>query len=338
MKQDSVTTDTIKDSIDPQTILNYYGFKHIRNFGDTLRACCAIHGGDNDTGFVWNLENNLWFCYTGDCGGGDVYDLIMKMEGVDFKTAVYKAAEIAGINIDGLTFHQRLDVVNEQRKWLEKQKKKYLYSNSEYINTLPHKKYSVNEIEENDISTRFKPETFTYYDSYFTKLYPTEFSCFTDKLIIPISKNNIICGVAMRDFTGVNKPKWLYQPKGIKTTNLLYNYDDAMKIIEEHSLNELILVEGIFDVWAYHEAGIDNVVCVFGSNISDSQSKMILRAGVNVVLSFDNDEAGNKCTNKAIKIFKNKTDLKKIYLPTGCDPCDLDRDVLRTLYLNRQKL
>jgi len=337
MTAKSLTTETLKESINPETLLSYYGFKHIRNYGDTLRACCAIHGGDNETGFVWNLSNNLWFCYTGDCGGGDAYDLVMKMENVDFKTAVSRIAEIAGIDISEVDFHQRFDVINEQHKWLERQKKKsILNNNSEFHNEIPHKKYLINEIEENSISLRFKPETFNYYNSYFARIYPTKEKLYENKLVIPLTKNEIQCGVALRDFSGLSKPKWLYLPKGLKIGSILYNYEKAIEFADEYGLDELILVEGIFDVWAYHEAGIDNAVCVFGSSLSETQSRMILKTGLNVTLSFDNDEAGNRCTEKVKKMLKNKTEIKQIYIPSGCDPCDVDRDVLKSLYLKRK--
>lgn len=337
MTAKSLTTETLKESINPEALLSYYGFKHIRNYGDTLRACCAIHGGDNETGFVWNLSNNLWFCYTGDCGGGDAYDLVMKMENVDFKTAVNRIAELAGIDVNEVDFHQKFDVINEQHKWLERQKKKtILNNNSEFLNDIPHKKYLVTEIENNLISLRFKPETFNYYNSYFARIYPTKEKLYENKLVIPLTKNEIMCGVALRDFSGLSKSKWLYLPKGLKIGSILYNYEKAIEFADEYGLDELILVEGIFDVWAYHEAGVDNAVCVFGSSLSETQSRMILKTGLNVTLSFDNDEAGNRCTEKVKKLLKNKTEIKQIYIPSGCDPCDIDRDVLKSLYLKRK--
>jgi len=134
----------------------------------------------------------------------------------------------------------------------------------------------------------------------------------------------------------LSKPKWLYLPKGLKIGSILYNYEKAIEFADEYGLDELILVEGIFDVWAYHEAGIDNAVCVFGSSLSETQSRMILKTGLNVTLSFDNDEAGNRCTEKVKKMLKNKTEIKQIYIPSGCDPCDVDRDVLKSLYLKRK--
>ena len=98
----------------------------------------------------------------------------------------------------------------------------------------------------------------------------------------------------------------------------------------------IILVEGIFDVWAYHRIGIENAVAVFGSNLSKHQIKEILKLNVTVTLSFDNDDAGNKATEKAVKSLSGMTVLKKIMLPEGKDPCDCSENELMNSYLSRQ--
>ena len=78
----------IQDNINPRMVLEHYGFRNITESEDAFRACCEIHKGDNPTAFIWNKHNNLWFCYTGDCGGGDIFTLIEKMEHVNFTTAI----------------------------------------------------------------------------------------------------------------------------------------------------------------------------------------------------------------------------------------------------------
>ena len=103
-------------------------------------------------------------------------------------------------------------------------------------------------------------------------------------------------------------------------------------------ITEIILTEGIFDVWAYHRIKLNNAVAVFGSSLSDEQIKLILQLNLDVTLSFDNDKAGNKATDKAIKVLKNKVTIKKINLPEGKDPADIETEELLKAYLNRTKI
>lgn len=320
----------IKNNTDPMKILNHYNFQHITENENSIRACCAIHGGNNPTGFVWNKENDLWFCYTGNCGGGDIFDLIQKIENINFKEAVYKAAEILELDVSGMTLNlEKNRILNEQKQWLLLQHKK-ISKNIIKKYEIPFSKYT----EENENFTRFENGTIKFYNSKFCHLFPTENSMLYNKLVIPLTENGECVGVALRDTTGKFNPKWMYQPPKLKVGNLLYNLENATQTIKEKELNEIILVEGIFDVWAYHEVGIDNVVAVFGSSVSEEQYKKLMKLGVGITLSFDNDDAGNKCKEKAVKLFKNKTELKTINLPSGCDPDDVKHQLM-DLYLKR---
>lgn len=331
----------VKQNTDPLKILNHYNFREISENEYSLRACCEIHGGDNNTGFIWNKENDLWFCYTGECGGGDVFDLIQKIEGIDFKEAVKKAALILGLEAGDMQIkNKRDDVLREQLRWIESQKKRFINKNNNQGGKTPSINISKSAYLPQSILDRFSEDTVNFYKGEFAQeLTITEESGKTtklyNKLLIPIYDKDERIGVALRDTTGNFNPKWLYQPRGLKLSETLYNYDIADKAIVENCMNEVILVEGIFDVWAYHEIGLDNVVAIFGSSLSDEQYKKILKLGVDVTLSFDNDNAGNKCKDKVLKLLKNKASINLINLPEGRDPDDISRSDLKSCYLSR---
>ena len=103
--------DVIKENIDVEKILNYYNINYNYN-GDYIRCKCPIHNGDNPTAFVVN-DKFLWSCHTGDCGNGDVFTFIEKMEDVDFINATKKLAEILDLNINGMIIAERK---NTQKK------------------------------------------------------------------------------------------------------------------------------------------------------------------------------------------------------------------------------
>lgn len=51
------------------------------------RCACPLHGGTDTTAFTIYVDGGKqkWKCFSGDCGGGDVYDFVMRWRDWDFK-------------------------------------------------------------------------------------------------------------------------------------------------------------------------------------------------------------------------------------------------------------
>ena len=325
----------INQNLNPRVVLDYYGFEGIVENDEYIRAKCKIHGGDNPTAFCWNKANNLWFCYTGDCGGGDVYTLVEKIEKCGFTDATIRVAQILGLDIGDMEVVSEDQLRKKHLRWLEKELQKHKnggkISNRPQSYVVSSTKYSY----EHETFKRFDPELLKEYDAKFCNIYPTDTGLLYNKLVIPLYHRGDIVGCALRDTTGKYMPKWYYVPKGLNISSILYNYD---YIEQNEDITEVILVEGIFDVWAYHKVGIDNVVAIFGSSLSEEQAELLIRLSVDVTLSFDNDTAGQKATAKAIKLLRNKVTLKKIELSEGSDPADMTSEELLKAYLNRSNV
>ena len=61
-----------------------------RKQGDQFFGPCPIHQGDNPNAFVISISKNLYHCFTGCNGGGDVIDLVRRLDGKSFRqTALY---------------------------------------------------------------------------------------------------------------------------------------------------------------------------------------------------------------------------------------------------------
>lgn len=56
---------------------------------DKGRSVCPLHGGDNPTAFtIFEKEGKeLFYCYTGNCGGGDAIKFVELWQGMTFKQA-----------------------------------------------------------------------------------------------------------------------------------------------------------------------------------------------------------------------------------------------------------
>ena len=46
----------VKENTNPLKILNHYNFREINENEHSIRACCGIHNGENNSGFIWNKE------------------------------------------------------------------------------------------------------------------------------------------------------------------------------------------------------------------------------------------------------------------------------------------
>lgn len=62
-----------------------------------FRIPCVVHGGDNPTGMSVDDHLGLWHCFTSDCGGGSIIDLVMKRDSLEYGEAIERLA--AGANI-----------------------------------------------------------------------------------------------------------------------------------------------------------------------------------------------------------------------------------------------
>lgn len=329
----SNAVDVLKDNLDVEKVLEHYKVNDISETGKFIRCSCPVHGGDNSTAFSIDTETSLWRCFTGEeCGGGDIFTLIEKIEGIGFVQSVKKLAEILGINIDTMVIAERKsEYQKELQEWMKfiKRKKKSDIQIKEFNleeEILPLKKYR-----------HFTQETLKHFNAgYVKKAHYTnsknEISVTYDRIVCPIYVNGVQVGVSLRKTKAKEQVKWLHLPTGLGVGNLIYNID-ACK-----NYDEIIIVEGIFDVWSYYQAGIENVVCVFGSKITEEQYKILFRTGKDIILSFDGDEAGINATKQAVEMFKNKATIHMVGFEEGIDPGGITSEELIKIFNNKEKV
>ncbi len=68
----------------------------MRQHGDNLVGPCPIHHGDSTTAFVVSTTKDLWHCFTGCRGGGDVVDLVRRLDSSDYHSTALYLASLAG--------------------------------------------------------------------------------------------------------------------------------------------------------------------------------------------------------------------------------------------------
>ena len=138
---------------------------------------------------------------------------------------------------------------------------------------------------------------------------------FRDRLIFPIKDGKgTILGFsarilrealekALRETSGqAQEPKYINTPETpvFNKGSLLFGLDVARGAIREK--NEVILVEGEFDVLSAYQVGVLNVVASKGTALTDKQVAVLSRLCDNVILCFDKDLAGDAAARRGIEL------------------------------------
>lgn len=128
------------------------------------------------------------------------------------------------------------------------------------------------------------------------------YEVFEDRIMFPITdeKGNIVtfAGRAINDDV---TPKYLHTNETpiFQKRELLYNYSNA----KNYSYNdELILVEGYMDVVGAKKKGMDNVVALMGTAITEEHINLLKKNHCSITLALDNDYTKEDNTGKIAMI------------------------------------
>jgi len=107
-------------------------------------------------------------------------------------------------------------------------------------------------------------------------------------------------------------------------SNVLYGLNFTKQEIRE--TNEVIVVEGYFDLISLYQAGVKNVVASSGTAFTSQQARLLARFAETAYLFFDSDSAGQNAAEKSIHLLYNENIRIRIMEPTqGNDPDDIAR-------------
>jgi len=277
---------------------------------DNIFMKCPIHeGSDNPQGVSISLTKQAWRCWTRGCHEHYNTDIFGFVKGV-LDTESFS---------DALRYVCKLYNVNEAKTKLEKKDKPKETVFGDLVKTIRNKQDLVSTIQ-------VKPECVEtmgnspYFESrgfqnstldHFGVRDCNDNRCpMRHRSIIPINFHGEQVGYIARATKGWLQPKYLFS-SGIKKTDYLYNYDDAIKVAKETKC--MFLVEGQGDVWKLWECGVKNVVGLFGKDISCQQRGLLLESGITaLVILTDNDQAGRE---SKIKIKRDISRLFKLTFP-----------------------
>ena len=90
----------VKSKLDIVDLISKY--VDLKRSSRTLKGLCPFYP-ENTPSFVVYPEEQTFKCFCGSCAGlsgGDIFTFIMRLENVGFKDALFKCAEISGVDIN----------------------------------------------------------------------------------------------------------------------------------------------------------------------------------------------------------------------------------------------
>jgi DNA primase len=318
----------VNQNLDVERLLHHYDFDGISYEGTYIRACCKIHGGNHNQGFVINTETGLWYCHTGCKSGGDAFTLVQHMEGIPFAESVTWLASFTGVDIDGKVIVERKPTWFKELQAFLKVMGKRKVQHNEYV-------LELNSAKKLAKYRSFESSTLEHFDVSYVEevgLISAKGKPFVlrNRLCFPIRFRDINIAYSFRRVRNTDNPKWLHQPASFNAGEVLYNYDESV------GADIVVIVEGILDVLAFHELGI-TAVATFGAHLTSSQLNLIFTAGVStIVVGFDGDQAGEDGAVKAKSLIGGRATVQRILFGRGDDPETISREELRRLYDKRE--
>lgn len=322
----------------------------LQRSGRTYKARCPFHA-EKTPSFVVDPDRQTWRCF-GQCSeGGDAFSWLMKRETVDFREALRRLAQRAGVPLSAPDSRQRER--DEERERLLRANEAALRFWTDQLADPAIGQETRTYLSERGISQEACEQFSLGYAGpdrdalvhhltarghrsesleaagliVITEHGPRD--RFNDRLIFPIrNSRGEVVGFGGR--TLVDEPaKYVNTPESalFKKRSLLYGLDLARRHIRERG--SVIVVEGYTDVISAHQHGSPNTVASMGTALTDAQVRLLKPLTSDVRFALDADAAGQAATRRGIETVNHQdqmdADVRVIVLPAGRDPDDLIR-------------
>jgi len=318
----------LKSKVPIRDVLARYGhlnrLKEGRN--GRLTGPCPIHGGKSPTAFNVDTEKGIFNCFS-ECGGGNVIDLVMKLEGCDVRAAGEKLCSWFNLSFERKKAGTEKSASVSQKTTPKAAVPEHQPEHQEEGGNAPLERglQNLNQDHPYLFERGLTVETIkTFGLGYCTR------GIMRGRIAIPIhdaaGKLVAYAGRALSEEQVEAEGKYKL-PRGFEKSRELYNLNRS----RESAASGLIVVEGFFDAMHVSQAGFRNVVALMGSTLSEHQEHLLSGATDRLVLMFDGDESGEKCVREFYRRLRRRLYLKEIHLEEGQQPDGLSDERLKEL-------
>ena len=335
--------EEIKQKTDIVALVNEY--VPLKKAGRNYKALCPFHG-EKTPSFMVSPDRQIFKCF-GCSEGGDAFEFVKKMEGLEFGETVRKLAKRAGVQLkeyapSGLekkkdavySINQTAtDLYNYLLTKHKAGKAALDYLHARKISDLSIKKYQLGYApEKGDIAVSFllkkgfNTEVINLAGHSYSYSGGKMLDRFRGRVVFPIKDTQgRVLGFSARAL-GSREPKYLNSPDTLvfNKSKSLYGIDLAKSEISKNKT--AVLVEGNLDVISSYQSGVKNVVAPLGTALTERQVEILRRFSDNLLIAFDTDFAGNAAARRGIELAEEAGfSVKVVDLGEGKDPDDTIR-------------
>jgi DNA primase len=353
--------ETLRRQADVVAVVGDY--TTLKRAGARFKGLCPFHN-EKTPSFTVAPDGNFFHCFGCDASG-DIYDFLMRIEGLDFPEAVESLARRSGFTLryeemsarDLQAVGQRSRLVQVTQAALEFFTRTLYGDEGEVARSYLKERgfgrddakrfdlgFAPNEWE--SLARAMTADGFKADDLIATGLVVRNDrgglrDRFRGRLIFPVhDPGGDVIGFGGRvlpglDYGDFDPPKYLNSPETplYKKTRVLYGVPQARP--EVVRTGQVLICEGYTDVMALHQAGFGNAVATCGTAVGVEHLRMVSRYAQQVVFAFDGDAAGVKAAERAWEAARTLAgdeggadlDLRVLVLGDGRDPADLVRDI-----------
>ena len=285
----------------------------LKKAGANYKGICPFHQEKTPSMMV-SPQKQIWKCF--GCGrGGDHFSFVMEAETLEFGDALRLLAQRTGVTLRPKT----------KAEYQSQTRKESLYRINELVSKIFEKilwdtkvgKVAQNYLEKRglkkDIVKKFRlgfaSKKYSLRQMLLKKGVPAGELAkagspekFFERVIFPIfDVMGQVIGFTGRTL-GDSQPKYLNSPETplFNKSRVLYGLNLSKGAIKES--DNVVIVEGQFDVIALHNNGVENVVASSGTAITEQQLGILSKYTQNFFLAFDSDLAGVNATKKVIEM------------------------------------
>jgi DNA primase len=322
----------------------------LKQAGRNLKAPCPFHQ-EKTASFMVSPDKGIYHCF--GCGeGGDIFNFVMKMEGVDFKQALEMLARKAGVELKARSGESK-EAGRLRARLLEAHELAVRYFQANLVGNRKALEYVIKKRGLNNQTIRdfligYAPDTWEGLTAALTKKGFNAKEMLQGGLagqkegrstVYDLFRGRVMFTICDREgrpvgFTGRvlddSVPKYLNTPQTplYDKSSVIFALHLAKEAIRQ--ADEVVLVEGQMDVVASHQAGVRQVVATSGTAMTMEHLRTLSKLTKNIKLAFDADRAGLAATERAIEMGqKLGLTLRMVELPEGIKDADelIQKDV-----------